>query len=272
MQINRTLFNPAVFVYTLCVKFADPRYWVLPFLLVFVPTFGLIATLSYSHVHLTDEMKKMLAIGIHTYTQQPTVYLLFAYLFISDGLAGGKLIAESDTLALLFTRPMTRFCYVLTRYLAAVTGTSILIYSAILSAHLAGLCYGVQTIDIGPLTMASIILTAASWCAMVIFIHSAAPIVAFLTMFILLGCGGVGAIYSQAQQSNNALLQIIKTVCLFVDDWFGDFMPTSIDLATMAAASAFDTYEFSIFVSNIAFYILIAAFALSCREFSYGSD
>jgi hypothetical protein len=38
-------------------------------------------------------------------------------------------------------------------------------------------------------------------------------------------------------------------------------MPSSIDLLAMTAASAFDTYEFAIFVSNIAFFLLIAAFA-----------
>ena len=49
-------------------------------------------------------------------------------------------------------------------------------------------------------------------------------------------------------------------------------MPTSIDLLAMTTASAFDIYELAIFASNIAFFILIASFALSCREFSYGSE
>ncbi len=272
MQIHRTLFNPAIFVHTLCVKFANPRYLLLPILLVGVPAFALLISLSFSHMQLNDEAKKMIAKSVHAYISQPSVYLLLAFLFISDAIASGKLVAESDTLALLFTRPMTRFCYVLTRYLAAVIGTSFFMYCAILLAYIVALFYGVYTIDIGWLTVLSIVLSAASWCSMAIFLHSAAPVVAIITMFILFGCGGMGSIYSHAQEPTNAFLQILKTLILFLDQWFGDFMPNSIDLATMAAASAFDTYEFSIFISNIAFFILIAAFSLSCREFSYGSD
>lgn len=270
--MNRTLINPAVFAYTLYIKFADPRYWVIPLLLMTVPSFGLIISLSFPHPPLTVEIQKMIAGGVHHYFVQPTVYLLLAYIFISDGPAGGKLVAESDSLSLLFTRPVTRFCYVFTRYFAAVVGTSILLLCALLMVYLVGLCYGITAIDISLLTLASIILNAASWCSLVIFMHSAAPLIAIMTVFTLMGCAGVGSVYSQAQQSTNAFLETLKTVCLFIEEWFGDFMPSSIDLVAMTAASAFDTYEFAIFISNIAFFLLIAAFALSCREFSYGSD
>ena len=270
--MNSTLFNPAVFAYTLYVKFTNPRYWIVPLLLMGLPSFALIVPLSFPHPPLTDEMQKLIAGGIHSYFLQPMVYLLFAYLFISDGPAGGKLVAESDSLSLLFTRPMTRFCYVLTRYLAAVAGTSLLLSVALLVVYLVARCFGVTTIDISLLSVASIILNAASWCSLVIFMHSASPLIAFATVFILFGCAGVGNIYSQAQQSTNAFLELLKTISLFIDEWFGDFLPSSIDLVAMTAASAFDIYELAIFVSNIAFFLLIAAFALSCREFSYGSD
>lgn len=270
--MNRTLFSPAVFAYTLYVKFANPRYWIIPVLLMGLPTFALIIPFSFPHPPLTDEIQKLIAGGILHYFLQPIVYLLLAYLFISDGPAGGKLVAEADSLSLLFTRPMTRFCYVLTRYLAAVAGTSMLLSLSLLVVYLVALCYGVTAIDIGPLALASIILNAASWCSLVIFMHSASPLIAFSTVFILFGCAGVGNVYSQAQQSTNAFLELLKTICLFIDEWFGDFLPSAIDLVAMTAASAFDTYEFAIFISNIAFFLLISAFALSCREFSYGSD
>lgn len=272
MQTSKTLFNPTVFAYTLYVKFADRRYWLLPLLLVIVPSFGIVISFVFPHAALNDEAKKMIAEVVHGYILQPTVYLLLGYIFISDGPASGKIVAESDTLALLFTRPMTRFCYVISRYLAAVLGTSVFMFAAILLAYLVGLCYGVPYIDIGLLTIASIILNAASWCSLLIFLHSAPPLVAFLTLFTLIGCGGIGSIYSQVEQSKNVFLELLKTVSLFVDQWFGDFIPSSVDLVAMTAASAFDTYEFAIFISNIAFFLLIAAFALSCREFSYGSD
>lgn len=271
-QMNRTLFNPAVFAYTLYVKFADPRYWVIPLLLMTAPSFGLVLTMSFPHPPLTEELQKLIAGGIHHYFLQSVVYLLFAYMFISDGPAGGKLVAEADSLSLLFTRPVTRFCYVLTRYLAAVVGTSILMLGALLLVYLVGFCYGITAIDISLLTVATIVLNAASWSSLVIFLHSAPPLIAIVTVFILMGCAGVGNIYSHVEQSTNAFLELLKTICLFINEWFGDFMPTSIDLLAMSTASAFDIYELAIFFSNIAFFILIAAFALSCREFSYGSE
>ena len=272
LQMNRTFLNPAVFAYTLYVKFADPRYWIVPILLIAIPSFSIVIPFSFPHPALTLDGQKLIAQGVYHYCLNSFVHLLLAYIFISDGPAGGKIIAESDSLSLLFTRPITRYCYVLSRYFASVVGTGVSLICALLIAYLVGLCYGITTIDISLLTMASIILTAASWCSLLIFMHSALPLIAISTVFILMGCGGVGNIYSQAQQSKNVFLELLKSICLFIDEWFGDFMPSSIDLVALTGASAFDTYEVAIFVSNIAFFLLIAVFALSCREFSYGSD
>lgn len=271
-KINSTLFNQAVFVNAFCTKFEDWRYWLMPLLALILPAFGMAVSLSMPHPALTAENQKDYAEFIQEYYTNGMVFSFVAYLFISDGPASGKLIAESDTLSLLFTRPITRFCYVISRYCAALVGASLVMCLSLLLAKVVGLCFGLTAIDISPLMFLSILCNAASWSSLMIFLHSASPLLAGLVYFILYGCSGVGAIYSRAEQSKDIFLEILKSVCLFIDNWFGDLLPTSVNLVSMASTSAFDLYEFSIFISNIGFFLLLAVFALSVREFSYGAE
>lgn len=271
-RLNSTFFNQAVFVNALCTKFENWRYWLFPLLILILPAFGMAVALSMPHAALTAESQKEYAEFIQEYFLNGMVFSFIAYLFISDGPSSGKMIAESDTLSLLFTRPITRFCYVVSRYSAAVVGVSIVMCLSLLLTKVGGLIFGLTAIDISPLMFLTIISNAFSWAALVIFLHCAAPLMAGIVYFILYGCANLGAIYSRAEHSSNLFLEILKTVCLFINEWFGDLLPTSVNLVAMASTSAFDLYEFSVFISNIGFFLLLAVFALSVREFNYGAD
>ena len=270
--MKQPIIIPAVFAYTLYIKFQDPRTLAPLLCFVFLPITLLIVPQLVPHDPFTPETKKQIADSVGGYFNSPAIGMLIAYLFISDGPAGRKLVAEADSLALLFTRPLTRFSYVLSKFCAGVIGSTVTLSLGLLATYIVGSCIGINQIDIGPLVFASLLCNSASWASLFVFFHSAAPVAAILVYIFLLGASGMGDIFTRAEMSTDPFIQNVTTVTLFIYKWFGDILPTPIYLPTVLSAASFDMYEIAIFVSNISLFLLLATFALSKREFSYGSD
>lgn len=270
--MRKTLFNPTIFAYTLYVKFADWRNCVPLFLVMLLPTFSLCMTMLFPHPPLSEEMQRFAIKTIKSFFYDGRMCMLAAYLFISDGLAGRKLIAEAEPLALLFTRPLTRFCYVLSKFCGATVGVTIVFSLGMTLGILAALCYGIKPDPVSPLDWLTILCNAALYSALITMLHSARPAVAMLIFFMMLGTSGMGGMFTSFAKSGNDFLELLKTICMFIGEWFGDFAPQSIDLAALFSAQFLDKYELTIFASNIVVYLLLAGITLSLREFSYGAD
>jgi len=84
--------------------------------------------------------------------------------------------------------------------------------------YVAGLCFGITQIDISPLAFATILCNVASWAALVVFLHSASPMVSALTYLFLNGAGGMGGIFTRIDKLPNEYLEYLKTVCLLSTD------------------------------------------------------
>jgi hypothetical protein len=161
---------------------------------------------------------------------------------------------------------------VLSKYCAGLIGCTVTLYLGLLINFLIGLCVGIHHIDISPLACATIFCNAASWAALVVFLHSAPHLVSILTYLFLNGAGGMGSIFTRVGDMNNQYLDLLKTMCLFIHRWFGDILPQTVNLGDLLAAASFDTYETAIYFSNITLLLLFATFAMTRREFTYGSD
>lgn len=271
-RLMNQLVNPAIFAYGLYAKFADWRNAALPIILLLMPAFSLLTYLFFPHQAIDADSQKRVADSVAGYFYNPLVNMILAYCFVSDGLANRKFSGDSDTFSLLFTRPVTRFSYVLSKFAAGLVGSSLVLCLGLLLAWGVGYGIGVKCIDIGPLAVLSIICTAASNTSLIVFMHSAPPLVAIIGFTFLLGASGIGNTFVGTDSSNNQYLELFKSICLFINHWFGDLLPDSINLGQLLSATCLDTLEISIFVSNIAFYLLIASLALNKREFFYGSD
>lgn len=272
MKMKNGLINPAVLAFSLLEKYTEFRNLLPLLILMLLPSFALIVPMVLPHGPLSDDMQQHAARGVIGYCTSPLILLLLAFGFVSDGIAGKKLVSEADALSLLFTRPITRFSYVITKFVAGVLGSTVVLSLALVIAYATGLYFGLNKIDIGPLSFLSIILNAASWTSLFVFWHSAQPVTAILCFTALLGADGMGQMFVRAESTNNVFIELYKSICLFIHRWFGDFIPGSINLAEMLAAASFDIYEFAIVVSNIVFFLFLASWALSKRELFYGSD
>jgi hypothetical protein len=266
------VINPAVFAYSLYVKFQDWRNLLPIVLLLIAPCLPLVLTAIIPHPPFDDDSQKGIARMISGYFANPVCGMILCYIFISDGPAGRKLVAESDSLSLLFTRAITRFSYVMSKYFAGVIGAILSLSAGLFLAWLLGMCLGINKIDISPLAFATIVCNVASWASLVVFLHSAPPVVAILTYLFFNGIGGVGSMFFQAEYPKEAYMEYVKTVALFMHRWLGDVLPVTVNLQAMMSAASFDFYETAIYFSNITLFLLFATFAMSKREFSYGSD
>lgn len=266
------IINPAVFAYTLYIKLSTVRNWIPLIILLFLPSFALYMQVTISGATLSPEDKQNLAKGLLGFFVSPTICMMMVYFFISDGFAGRKLIGESDNLALLFTRPVTRFSYVMSKFIGGTLGAFAFQAVGLVITALVALALNVAPPSLSPLMFLTLLANLAGWASLVTFLHCAHPLLAIFIVFMLQGFAGVGALFGNTNGPDMMILQIVRNICLFLHDWFGDFIPFKVDLVTMFSAITFDTYEFSIFISNIAFFLFISCIALSKRSFAYGAE
>lgn len=272
MKLNRTLFSPAVFAYTLYVKFSDWRRWLPLILLCFLPSFVLVAQMNYMKIELTQDMQRAIFSGIKDFFSSTILLLVAAYIFVSDGLVSSRFIGDSDSLSLMFTRPMTRFCYVFSRFCGALSGIGLLFSLGFTLSLVTMHFYSIDISQLSWLDYLSLWVSAASFAAFLTFLHSARPIVAIISFIFILGCKGMAGEYSTFGMSDNKYLEMFKQICIFLGNSFGDLLPESIDLQKTFCESYIDWYAVVIFATNIIIFLLLASVALSNRELSYGSD
>lgn len=148
-----------------------------------------------------------------------------------------------------------------------------LIFSCgLLIVYLLAFCLDLRNLPVDYLALPNLACNMAAWTALIVFLHSAHPVVALTGYFVLLGTSGMGSMFISAEHSDNSWLELFKNICLFIHNWLGDFLPSQIDLSSLMAAEAFDLYEFAVFLSNVGFFLLLATLALSKRELFYGSE
>jgi len=270
--MNRTLINPAVFCYTLFVKFQNWQNCIPLVLFMLLPSFCIITIMTFSHAQLTDSNCKEVVDIIKGYFGNTLICMLTSYFFVSDGFAGRKFISESDTMALLFTRPITRFCYVLSKFCGGLLGTTVIFLLGFSMALLVCAAYGIKLDSVHALDFVNLACNAATFNALMVFLHCAHPLVGGVTYFILMGAGNMGGMFTSFDRSTDVLAEIVKAICLFISEWFGDFVAQPVNITALVTANFLDTYELAVFFSNVVFYLLLAGFALSIREFSYGAE
>jgi len=226
----------------------------------------------FPHSAITTENSKQVVNVMKGYFASPLICMLMSYFFISDGLAGRKIIGDADSMALLFTRPITRFCYVLSKFCGGLIGTSTIYIVGFSLGLLTALCFGVKLDSVSALDYVTLLCNAATFTSLMVFLHCAHPIIGILTYFVLMGASGMGGMFTAFENTGNNYLELFKSICLFISEWFGDFVAAPINFTALVSASFLDTYELAVFASNIAFFLLLAAAALSIREFSYGAE
>lgn len=241
-------------------------------MILFLPSFAIFIQMTYVHPDLTPELQKNTIEGMKSFFQIPSILLLGSYLFVSDGLVSLKVIAESEPLSLLFTRPVTRFCYAISRFTGALAGMSILFCLSMTFGLLTAFLYGFKIEHVSFLDYLTIVANSAGFAAFFTFLHCARPLISIIWVVTLLGCRGLAGEYSSYGVMDNKILETAKQIAIFLGNSFGDLLPSSLDLAKLLNATYVDTYTIVIYLTNIVIFLFFAGFSLSKREFSYGTE
>lgn len=258
--------SKAVFLFTLLVKFSSISS-VLGLLFLAV-----IAPIILSSVALDGRTADML-IGLVT---GPTLAMSISYMFIQDNIANTRQLNDGEYLSLLFSRPLARSEYIVSKWLAASVGVLLIMLLNMFTFNAAQMVQARSSlIAIDGWTVANVALNALSYSALMVVIRSF-PMRLGMTVFIILVYASlVGPALNFSMSSYEATLPVAVMffqAIAFVSMILQQFVYPSIDLYEIINSTVPSLLPVLTYVSNILVYLLCATWLLNRREFSYGED
>lgn len=258
--------SPAVFLFTLIAKFSNISSILgLLFLAVVVPIF--ISAIAIDG-KTADAMIALV--------NGPTLAMGISYTFIQDNVANTRQMNDGEYLSLLFSRPLARSQYIISKWLAGSAGVFIIMLMDILVFNLAQTLQSRSTLaPTDSWNMANLALNALSYSALMVVIRSF-PMRLGVTVFIILVYASLISPALNFSMSNyEATLPVayyfFKAVS-FLANFLQQFVYPGIDIYEVFNSTKFSLLPIVVYVSNLLLYLFLATVLLNRREFSYGED
>lgn len=261
--------NRAIFLYTL------KRYvhWVNLLvgglaLLFFSVLMGLLLCVDLS---VTKEITRSFLFG-------PMVSVVVSYSVISPQVANSQRRKDGEYLSLIFSRPIARWSYVVTKYLTGsifvlmiMTLQAVLAYSvAFIVAPLFG-CHPSNIVD--GYAIADAVLNAFGFTALVVFIASMPQrIAAFVLIFYMYGVFLLTVIVGTASYLESLSLEHVSKMVTALGQLLCSIFIVGMDSYHVINSSSLPITSILIYFSNIALYLTLATLVMSWREFFYAND
>lgn len=258
--------SPAVFLFTLLVKFSSLSS-VLGLL-----SLAVLAPLVLSSMALDGRTADTLV----EIVSGPTLAMAISYMFIQDNIANTRQLNDGEYLSLLFSRPLARSQYIISKWLAGSVGVFTIMLINILTFNLAQLVQGRSTLVQSDFwNISNLALNALSYSALMVVIRSF-PMRLGITIFvILLYTSMIGPAINFSLTSYESAMPVLcyffQAIALF-SNLLHQFVFPSIDLYEIINCTQFSLLPIVNFISNILLYLLFATMLLNRREFSYGED
>jgi len=258
--------NKAIFDFTLQEKFSN---WKLQ-----IPLLGFVimpAYMLYLAVQSTPERVDAAA-TIWQYFESPAVYLFYSFIFVSDGFVSSRPTGDATSMTLLFTRPITRFDYVMTKFFAASLGVVALLLPAALLAFVVNSWLALPPVlDVS--LVASIILNSMLSVAFVVFLHCLPGVLGIFTFLFLAGCSGAGDMFMGSTSSDiPELLKYFAQIMRGINFWIGDFFCPFLNVGELTSGVSLNYTAIIVYLSNITSYLFLGTYVLVHREFFYASE
>jgi hypothetical protein len=202
--------------------------------------------------------------------------IVIGSMFVRDGVANWKAGKDGEYLALLFTRPLIRSQYVVTKWLAGSILVFVIISMEILTFAAVQYAYGHPTANLlDPYTFANLALNSFSLTALVVLI-ACVPMrlgvwLFFLIYYVAIFGSSVAQI-SLKQTGNPDGFIVFCQAVLWLMQTVGNFAFPSIDLYDVLNAQNFSWLPIVGYFTNISLYLLIATVILNKREFFYATE
>ena len=202
----------------------------------------------------------------------PMLPMFLAYMLVQDGVANSNSFSGGEYLALLFTRPVSRFNYVITKWLAASIGVSIIVAIQITTVQLMLNLKGIDMEVAGPYDMVSLILNSFSYSALIVLIYSFPAKIGiwiFLTGFYAMMLGST--ITKGMSDHPGSMKEFLFWVSKFINLGQEILLP-SIDVYTLSNNLLFTWSPVLNYVFDTVAYLVLATMILNRREFFYATE
>lgn len=262
--------NGTIFSYTFR-RFFDWTHVILGcMMMLFIAFF---VALGWSTKHgILAEMCRWLLFG-------PTLPFVISSIIVMPQVANSQQRKDGEYLSLLFTRPLSRTTYILTKWLSAATFTFLAIIAQALLATLFAMVMqpifnltnvpnmidGYALIDVASNSLTFSAL-AMLLCACPSRIRTWLALGVLVVLFTLMGSFGLTILTSGANfmEASKSFLAFTKFV--------SSFFLVSVDSYHLINTAGSPLTNIIIHISNVVLYLALAAFILCQREFFYAND
>lgn len=256
--------NRAVFTFTLVARLSNPL-WMLK-LLFFILSIPIFCSLGSGE----QEVASMLVIPLLTGATMP---MLIAFMFVKDSVLNGRSLSDGEYMALLFSRPITRASYVMTKWLAGSLAV-IVIWSTILCVFaIAEMVQGrPSTVLNSPYVWLNLVFNSLSLTALIVCVSSI-PSGFGIVIYIVLVYGSFfcTAVSDVTLRSNHSMV-LAAQLLLSVFQFIRSTVLPAIDCSDIFETLSFSWLPIVTYCSNVAIFLLLSIWILSRREFSYASE
>lgn len=252
--------NKAILKYSLLLKLSQFGAFEITLLsLAFISFIG-------SSIYMKTEIKSLVDSLTH-----PAILLITGWKFAQDSAFNQNSLNDGEYFSLLFTRPITRFSYVLTKAFVTAMGSLSMTVSFLLLLLLAQVLTGNHPlIFVDGWQLSSLLANAWSFGCLLMFLRVLPPKLGTL-LFLFCFYGAVGTVFSigfKTESTMGVAMRGWETASIV----FHQLFYPCIDFQTVFERSPFSFVPIVTYVSNFLLYLLGATIVINKREFTYAQD
>jgi hypothetical protein len=262
--------NTTIFKYTIMSACLDPMKLLYVLLLGFVVPIGM-KLASLMHGAADSQTFEMLT---------GKVGVAFILMVLCLGLAGNSATQGGrggEYLPLIFTRPLARYQYVISKWLAitAIGGTLVAVQNILLAVI--GAMYGEYT---SPLALASAIterfldasIIGAAMVLTMLNKHPYFQIVAILSFYIWMTGQTVPPVSIAGTTGTNELSMVATKILLSASQFISNLILPTVNVYDLIGAHQFWPLPVITYISTLVVYIVLSVVVINRREFFYGTN
>jgi hypothetical protein len=252
--------SKAIFLFTFLMKASKFGKWEIGFTIVLFLSFWGMA-LSRSDMH----------IALDGFLSTPML-IFYAYVFTQDSAFNRHSLDDGEYFALLFTRPLTRASYILTKAVVAACGIIYFVIYLLILFFLGQLLGGAKTFVFPDAWQAlNLLVNAFGFGCLVVMIRALPTRVGGWVLIVFWYASAVGTVADRGTKitSLDPSATYAWESCCFLCK---QILSPAIDLEAVFMNASFSWTPVVSFLSNCFIYLLIATIIICRREFSYAQD
>lgn len=205
--------------------------------------------------------------------EHPVFQMFLVFCIVSEAPASMRAIGDSEPMCLIFSRPISRLSYVVTRWVAGCLGALIVILPAALIYQITANNMHCDTALLTGYSVASIVCNTLVHGALIVMLHCFPAIFGLFALIMAHFVVNFGEMMARAPLSSSPWwMRPIASFFVFCSDWLYDFVHLEINVYSIINCIHFSWLPIVTYASNIILFLWLGAWVLSKREFFYGTE